>query len=245
MIVVADASPICYLLLIGHVDLLQRLFGQVVIPQAVYNELSVEGAPTIVRSWIAHPPSWLQIQYATTTPDASLDRLHLGEREAITLATQLKQEFVQSFSAPACTVVSAAESTLKARRQAEAIYRKMNEPDNPVEARANLLIYVPRPRGTTSEARRRDPFEVFAVAGVAFGDTEGERLASLARQAMPERIDEIKACLPRGAPAWPSSIVWNLFAAGHSCARRWVQNHRQKSSRLCSARKSECDGLRS
>lgn len=42
MIVVADASPICYLLLIGYVDLLQRLFGQVVIPQAVHDELSAE-----------------------------------------------------------------------------------------------------------------------------------------------------------------------------------------------------------
>jgi predicted nucleic acid-binding protein len=61
MIVVADASPICYLLLIGYVDLLQRLFGQVVIPQSVHDELSAEGAPTIVRTWIAHPPSWLQI----------------------------------------------------------------------------------------------------------------------------------------------------------------------------------------
>jgi predicted nucleic acid-binding protein len=48
MIVVADASPICYLLLIGYVDLLQRLFGQVVIPQAVHDELSAEGAPAIV-----------------------------------------------------------------------------------------------------------------------------------------------------------------------------------------------------
>jgi predicted nucleic acid-binding protein len=94
MIVVADASPICYLLLIGHVDLLQRLFGQVMIPQAVHDELSVEGAPTIVRTWIAHPPSWLQIQYAATTPDASLNRLHLGEREAITLAVQLKADLI-------------------------------------------------------------------------------------------------------------------------------------------------------
>jgi predicted nucleic acid-binding protein len=94
MTVVADTSPICYLLLIGHVDLLQRLFGQVAIPQAVHDELSVEGAPTIVRTWIAHPPSWLQIQYATTTPDASLGGLHLGEREAITLAAQLKAELI-------------------------------------------------------------------------------------------------------------------------------------------------------
>jgi len=110
------------------------------------------------------------------------------------------EEFVQSFSPPACTVVSVAESTLKVRRQAEAINRKMNESDNLVEARANLLIYFPRPRGTTSEARQRDPFEVFALAGVAFGDTEGERLASLARQALPERIDEITRLFAKGSP---------------------------------------------
>jgi predicted nucleic acid-binding protein len=94
MIVVADASLICHLLLIGHVDLLQSLFGQVVIPQAVYDELNGKGAPAIYRTWIAHPPSWLQIQYATTNPDASLGRLHLREREAITLAEQLKGELI-------------------------------------------------------------------------------------------------------------------------------------------------------
>ena len=94
MIVVADASPICYLLLIGHAELLQKLFGQVVIPQAVRDELNAEGAPAIVRTWIAHPPPWLQIQSVVTAPDASLDRLHLGEREAIALAEQLEVDLI-------------------------------------------------------------------------------------------------------------------------------------------------------
>jgi predicted nucleic acid-binding protein len=35
MIVVSDTSPICYLILVGQIDLLPRLYGQVVIPQAV------------------------------------------------------------------------------------------------------------------------------------------------------------------------------------------------------------------
>lgn len=64
------------------------------IPQAVRDELNAEGAPAIVRTWIAHPPSWLQIQSVVTTPDASLDRLHLGEREAIALAAQLQAELI-------------------------------------------------------------------------------------------------------------------------------------------------------
>jgi hypothetical protein len=111
------------------------------------------------------------------------------------------EEFVQSFKAPSCVVVSASSSTLIARRQAEAIYRKMNESENLAEAQANLLIYIPRPRGTTSEARQRDPFEVFALAGVAFGDTEVEQLASLARQAVPERADEIDRLFAEGSPS--------------------------------------------
>lgn len=39
MIVVADTSPLNYLVLIGEADLLYRLYGRVLIPQAVLSEL--------------------------------------------------------------------------------------------------------------------------------------------------------------------------------------------------------------
>jgi len=35
MIVVSDTSPICYLLLIGEIELLPQLYGQVIIPRIV------------------------------------------------------------------------------------------------------------------------------------------------------------------------------------------------------------------
>ena len=38
-LVVADTSPIFYLLSIGHIGLLPRLFGKVFVPDAVYTEL--------------------------------------------------------------------------------------------------------------------------------------------------------------------------------------------------------------
>jgi predicted nucleic acid-binding protein len=44
-VVVADTSPIFYLLIIGHIDLLPRLFGKVVIPDAVQKELRHTTAP--------------------------------------------------------------------------------------------------------------------------------------------------------------------------------------------------------
>lgn len=42
MIVVADTTPIISLLKIGHLELLQTMFGSVMIPRAVYDELTSE-----------------------------------------------------------------------------------------------------------------------------------------------------------------------------------------------------------
>jgi predicted nucleic acid-binding protein len=39
MIVVADTSPINYLLLIGHIDILPHFYGRIVVPPAVWQEL--------------------------------------------------------------------------------------------------------------------------------------------------------------------------------------------------------------
>ena len=40
MIVVSDTTPLISLLKINRIDLLERLFGEVLIPQAVFNELT-------------------------------------------------------------------------------------------------------------------------------------------------------------------------------------------------------------
>jgi hypothetical protein len=45
MIAVADASPLCYLILIGQIDLLPKLFLHVAVPRAVITELLHEDAP--------------------------------------------------------------------------------------------------------------------------------------------------------------------------------------------------------
>ena len=58
MIVVADSGPLHYLILLEHADLLRRFYNQVVVPEAVANELLIAGAPAVVREWIAAPPSW-------------------------------------------------------------------------------------------------------------------------------------------------------------------------------------------
>lgn len=49
-IVVADTGPLHYLILIGQIDLLPRLFGAVAVPITVAGELRHPGAPVAVRA---------------------------------------------------------------------------------------------------------------------------------------------------------------------------------------------------
>ncbi len=84
MIVVADTSPINYLLLINQIDLLPRLFQQIIIPDVVRDEMLDPDAPPILQEWIANPPSWLTIQPVPVL-DTTLYSLDPGEQAAITL----------------------------------------------------------------------------------------------------------------------------------------------------------------
>jgi predicted nucleic acid-binding protein len=94
MIVVADTSPLNYLVLVGEAEILKRLYGRVVIPEAVLRELQHPQTPAEVAVWIAQRPGWLQVQRTMTVPDDGLRLLGQGEREAITLAGQHGPECV-------------------------------------------------------------------------------------------------------------------------------------------------------
>ena len=56
MVVVADTSPINYLVLIAQIDLLARLYTRILIPPAVLAELKHALAPKPVRDWADHAP---------------------------------------------------------------------------------------------------------------------------------------------------------------------------------------------
>jgi predicted nucleic acid-binding protein len=59
---VSDTSPINHLVLIGKIEILQKLAGQVIIPQAVYHELQDHHTPQQVKDWIASTPAWIEIR---------------------------------------------------------------------------------------------------------------------------------------------------------------------------------------
>jgi predicted nucleic acid-binding protein len=88
VIVVADTSPLNYLIQIGCIDVLQKLYGRVLLPTGVLRELSHAGAPAAVRIWTKQIPPWIEIGPAVIPADITLAFLGLGEREAIQLAKE-------------------------------------------------------------------------------------------------------------------------------------------------------------
>jgi hypothetical protein len=56
MIVVADTSPLNYLLQIGCESVLPALYERIVVPSAVLAELSHPDTPAAVSSWLLHSP---------------------------------------------------------------------------------------------------------------------------------------------------------------------------------------------
>lgn len=97
MIVIADTTPIISLMKIGHLDLLQRYFGEVQIPLSVYNELVsnpnyqdevdlIKGCPFIHIVKIHNNSS---VNFIRKT--AGLD---LGESEAIVLSNDIKADLL-------------------------------------------------------------------------------------------------------------------------------------------------------
>lgn len=97
MIVISDTTPLISLLKIGRVDLLEKLFGKVMIPCAVYDELTaderflleadqVRQKNFIVVRSVNNPKSVSVLKRAT-----GLDQ---GESEAIVLTDELNADIL-------------------------------------------------------------------------------------------------------------------------------------------------------
>jgi predicted nucleic acid-binding protein len=93
MIVIADASPLRYLIEIGHANILAQLFGQVIVPTAVAQELQHAKTPDPVHRWIASPPAWVVLR-RPSTDDANLSYLGAGEKAAILLGSELHADAI-------------------------------------------------------------------------------------------------------------------------------------------------------
>ena len=88
IVVVADTSPLNYLIQIDSDHVLPVLYERVLVPSAVVGELKHPRSVPAVRAWLTRMPSWLEVREVTETTETTLTRLDPGERQAIQLAKQ-------------------------------------------------------------------------------------------------------------------------------------------------------------
>lgn len=95
MLVIADTSPLRYLIAIDAIEVLPALFQRVIAPSAVIEELTRSSTPATVRAVIESCPSWLEVQapmpHSLSEVSGDLD---IGERAALALALELRADLV-------------------------------------------------------------------------------------------------------------------------------------------------------
>lgn len=97
MIVVSNSSPLFYLYLLGRLDLLQKLYTEIWIPNAVYREMVLRGKDK-GRAQAIDNAKWINLTVLKSSSKATdlcrktgLDR---GESETICLAFEKKADIV-------------------------------------------------------------------------------------------------------------------------------------------------------
>ena len=97
MIVVSDTTPLISLLKIDCIDLLEKLFGQVLIPQAVFDELTADERFKHEADQISQK-QYIIVKAVKNSESASILKratgLDQGESEAIVLTDELNADFL-------------------------------------------------------------------------------------------------------------------------------------------------------
>ena len=97
MIVVSDTTPLISLLKINQLDLLEKLFGEVLIPEAVFNELTVDERCQL-EAQLIRQKEFIAVKPVNNLESVSILKratgLDQGESEAIVLTDELKADLL-------------------------------------------------------------------------------------------------------------------------------------------------------
>ncbi|MEP7128770.1 MAG: DUF3368 domain-containing protein [Chitinophagales bacterium] len=95
MIIVSDCSPLSNLILIDELDILRKLFSEVIVPPKVHHEiLALSKLGINLSEYTAS--SWIRIEKPVDPSEVSklLSVVDQGEAEAIVLATELHADYL-------------------------------------------------------------------------------------------------------------------------------------------------------
>lgn len=95
MSIVSDSSPLISLARISQLDLLRHLYGEIIVPEAVWQEVVVDGAGQPGAETIRQAP-WVRCIAVNnrTVAEALRQGLDAGEAEAIALAIEGSAELL-------------------------------------------------------------------------------------------------------------------------------------------------------
>lgn len=97
MLIVSDTTPLISLLKAGRIDLLQKMFGKIIIPDAVYNELTQNPAYH-EEAAIIKESKFIYVESVENTESVKILRnvtgLDAGESEAIVLMDEKKADLL-------------------------------------------------------------------------------------------------------------------------------------------------------
>lgn len=94
MIVVSNTSPIINLACIGRLDILQKLFSEIHIPDSVYEEIVLDGVGKY-GAFEVSKSNWIKRKKVNTNLTIALKlQLDKGEAEAIALSIESKSDFL-------------------------------------------------------------------------------------------------------------------------------------------------------
>ena len=95
MTIISDTTPIISLIIINRIDLLEKLFGEVIVPEAVFRELTTNSVFTN-EAEIVKKSSFLKTTAVQNRKSLEIlqaaSGLDDGESEAIILADELKSD---------------------------------------------------------------------------------------------------------------------------------------------------------
>jgi uncharacterized protein len=90
VIIVADTTPLSELAKVGHLNLIQDVFGEIVIPQEVYREVTTGDHPAVAIVKLA---TWIEVRSISDVQKLSIlqrsTNLDLGECAAIVLTEEI------------------------------------------------------------------------------------------------------------------------------------------------------------
>jgi len=95
MLVISDTSPISNLIVIGKLSLLKKVFDVIVIPESVYSEIKALEKFNVDLTEFRNA-SWIKIVqiHDLNTYHELLKQVDKGEAEAITIAHEMKSDFL-------------------------------------------------------------------------------------------------------------------------------------------------------